>query len=252
MPGPRETTLLRTDPAFRRAITAAAQDDAARQRLIQIPKIILGDPTKPYVALTFDDGPHGNKTLDLLDRLKQLRVPATFFVVGSKVRVYPEIVERIVLDGHELGNHTFHHYRLPRIPLAAVPEEITRTRDLLREIVGVDVRLFRPPGGEYNDAIQKIVKDLDAVNVLWSDDPADYKVGRTAPQIAQFLLRDITPGGIVLLHSGLPETVAALPTFVNALRAKGLQFVTVSELVQRGNGLHNIKIPAKFTRTIAT
>lgn len=246
-----ESALLRTDPSFRRALAAAVHDDEILQHCISVPKLIVGNSTRPFVALTFDDGPHGNRTLDLLDRLRALNVPATFFVVGSKVRNYPEIVERIVLDGHELGNHTFHHFRLPRIPLAAVGEEIFRTRAILKEVVGADIRLFRPPGGEYNDDIQHIIQQQNCVNVLWSDDPADYKVGRKPDEIVHFLLRDITPGGIVLLHSGLPATVAALPTFVKAIRAKGYSFVTVSQLVALSGGIVNMPLTRKPSLTSA-
>src|SRR5438874_2107148 len=99
--------------AYRRLVEIAAQDDAERQRGIRLLKVITGDPKKPFVALTFDDGPHGQKTLDLLDLLRKLQVPATFFVVGMQARKYPEIIERMVLEGHEVGNHTYHHYRLP-------------------------------------------------------------------------------------------------------------------------------------------
>ena len=238
---------------YRRHVALAAQDDAARQKGIRVTKVVTGDPGQRLAALTFDDGPHGQRTAELLTILQRLRVPATFFVVGKMVMRYPELIERMVLEGHELGNHTFNHYRLPLIPLGEVAEELNRTRDVLSGLVGSPTRLFRPPGGEYNDAIQKIIAREGYTTMLWTDDPADYKLGRTPQRISELILRDITPGGIILLHSGLPATMAALPEVVARLRDDGYSFVTCSELIQRGNGLlHLQNLAARISRTAAT
>lgn len=238
------------ESAYRRLVEIAAQDDEERQRGIRSLKVITGDPSKPYVALTFDDGPHGQKTVDLLNILRKLAVPATFFVVGMEARKYPEILERMVLDGHELGNHTYHHYRLPRIPLEEVAPELTNTRDLLNSIIGMKTRLVRPPGGEYSPTIQRVIEQNGFANILWTDDPADYVPGRTPQQIENFVLRDITPGGIILLHDGILPTYAALPNIVARIRAKGYIFVTVSELIQRGGGLLRVR-ENRISRTSA-
>lgn len=237
---------------YRRLVQLAAQDDADRQKSIRADKIITGDPRQRYIALTFDDGPHGDKTVQLLEILRRLKLPATFFVVGKMALRYPELIERIVLDGHELGNHTYHHYRLPKIPLDQVLGELNRTRDLLTGMVGAPTRLFRPPGGEYNDAIQKIISKEGYSSILWTDDPADYKLGRTSEQLVQLVLRDITPGGIILLHDGLPVTMSSLPEMVSRLRAQNYQFVTVSELIQKGGGRdHQPAGLVKISRTAA-
>lgn len=236
--------------AYRRLVELAAQDDAERQKGIRLLKVITGDPTKPFCALTFDDGPHGPKTIQLLDILRKLQVPATFFVVGKQVLKFPEIVQRMALEGHEIGNHTFHHYRLPKIPLEEVPYELDATRNALYKILGARIRLMRPPGGEYNPAVQRVIEQRGYVNVLWSDDPADFAVGRTTAQIEGFVRRDFTPGGIILLHDGIPATWAALPNIVSRIRAKGITFVTVSELIQRGGGLLRIR-EIRVSRTSA-
>jgi peptidoglycan-N-acetylglucosamine deacetylase len=243
----------RSSPEYRRLVALAARDDAERQKGIRVTKVVTGDPSQRLAALTFDDGPHGWRTTDLLTILKRLNVKATFFVVGKMALRYPEIIEQMVLDGHELGNHTYNHYRLPMIPLSQVPEELNRTRDVLTGIVGAPTRLFRPPGGEYNDAIQKIIAQEGYTNMLWTDDPADYKPGRSGEKITELVMRDITPGGIILLHSGLIATMNAVPIMVNRMRSQGYQFVTCSELIQRGNGLlHLQNVPARISRTAAT
>jgi peptidoglycan-N-acetylglucosamine deacetylase len=226
---------------YRRLAEVAAQDDLERQRGIKLLRVLSGDLNKPYIALTFDDGPHGGKTIELLDLLKKLRCPSTFFVVGSQARRYPELVQRIVVEGHELGNHTFNHYRLTRIPLDEVHDELNRTRALLQAIVGTPSRLFRPPGGEYSPEILKIVEKNGYTTVLWTDDPADYKTGRTPQDLERLVLRDITPGGIILLHDGVNATLKALPNIVQSLRNKGYIFVTISGLIQHGGGLEIVR-----------
>lgn len=243
----------RTTPEYRRLVVLAAKDDAERQKTIRVTKVVTGDPGQRLAALTFDDGPHGEKTGDLLSVLRRLRVPSTFFVVGKMALRFPELIERIVLDGHELGNHTYNHYRLTQIPLTQVAGELNSTRDTLTGLVGSPTRLMRPPGGEYNEAIQKIIVREGYTNMLWTDDPADYKAGRTSEKVTELVMRDITPGGIILLHSGLPATVAAVPEIVSRLRSRGYEFVTCSELIQRGNGLlHLPRLPTYISRTAAT
>ena len=243
----------RLAPQYRRLIQLAVQDDTERQKSIRTDKIITGDPRQRYIALTFDDGPHGERTTQLLECLHRLKVPATFFVVGKMALRYPELIERIVLEGHELGNHTYHHYRLPQIPLDQVLGELNRTRDLLTGLVGAPTRLFRPPGGEYNEAIQKLIAKEGYSSILWTDDPADYKPGRTPEKLTQLVLRDITPGGIILLHDGMPITISALPEMISRLRGQGYQLVTVSELIQRGGGLDHLpRGSVKISLTSAT
>ncbi|MDX1932846.1 MAG: polysaccharide deacetylase family protein [Capsulimonadales bacterium] len=236
---------------YRRLVELAFQDDVERQRGIRSLKVIVGDPALPYVAFTFDDGPHGAKSLELLQILRRLSLPATFFLVGQQIRRYPAIVERMALEGHEIGNHTYHHYRLPQIPLDEVAPELNSTRDLLESMFGVRTRLVRPPGGEYNTAVQRVIEANNYANILWSADPADYKIGRTAARIEQLVLRDITPGGIVLLHDGIPATYAALPRIVTQVRARGLIPVTVSELIRRGGGLLRVR-DIRVSQTCAT
>jgi chitin deacetylase len=235
---------------YRRLVELALQDDVERERGIKALKVISGNPRLPYVSFTFDDGPHGEKTLQLLDLLKKLGVPATFFVVGMQARRFPGIIERMALEGHEVGNHTYHHYRLPQIPLEEVAPEINLTRDVLRSILGVRTRLIRPPGGEYNIAIQRIIEMNGYANILWSDDPADYKIGRTPAEIETLVMRDLTPGGIILLHDGIKATWDALPRIVARIRAKKMIPVTVSELIQRGGGLEKLR-EVRISRTSA-
>ena len=219
-----------------------------RQRKIRVPEIVEGNWLQPRIALTFDDGPHPVMTTRLLNELKRLDVKATFFLVGKRMRMHPDIVVRILLEGHELGNHTYNHVRLPCLPSNEMLAAFERTDAVMRMITGVRSRLIRPPGGEYTPAHSRRLAEAGYVNVLWTCDPADYKVGRTATEITQLIIRDINPGGTILLHSGLQTTIDSLAGTVSALRNLGYTFTTVSEMVIDG-GLAQRSDRAVYSKT---
>lgn len=216
-----------------RLINAAALM-TERQRKIRVSEIVEGNWLQPRIALTFDDGPHPVMTNRLLDELRRLDIKATFFLVGKRMRIHPDIVIQMMLDGHELGNHTFNHIRLPCLPSSEVDATFSRTDATMRMITGVSSRLVRPPGGEYTPALSRRLAAAGYVNVLWTCDPADYKPGRSAREITRLIIRDINPGGIILLHSGLQTTIDSLDDTVSELRSRGYQFTTVSDMVVSG------------------
>jgi peptidoglycan-N-acetylglucosamine deacetylase len=237
--------------AMHERVVRSAQDDYDKQRTIRYGKIIAGDPDRPQVALTFDDGPYGFRSAAVLEILKRYKVPATFFMVGRQIEKYPDLVMRTALEGHECANHSFHHYRLPKIPLEEVVEELNATNDALRKILGVRSRLFRPPGGEYNVSIQRVIEHLGYINVLWSADPADYRDNISPKNIVDTIMRDLRPGGIILLHDGLDRSTQALPELIKQVREKGWSFVTVSDLLVQSKRLPEPS-ELRYSRTAAT
>lgn len=215
-------------------VAAASKRMVERQRKIRVPEIVEGNWLQPRIAMTFDDGPHPIMTNRLLDELKRLNVRATFFLVGKRMQVHPDIVVRIIREGHEIGNHTYNHVRLPYLPSHELLTAFSRTDSVMRMILGVRSRLIRPPGGEYSPSISRRLAAAGYINVLWTCDPADYKAGRSAQEITRLILRDINPGGTILLHSGLQTTIDSLRDTVSQLRDRGYTFSTVSELVVDG------------------
>jgi peptidoglycan/xylan/chitin deacetylase (PgdA/CDA1 family) len=189
---------------------------------------------KKLVALTFDDGPHTATTQPILDILKQYRVPATFFFVGAMAERHPELVRAAFKDGHSIGNHTFHHVTMVKLSEADAVTEIKACGNVIRAATGFSPHLFRPPGGRYNQRIAEDAAALGYDTILWTCDPGDYL--RLHPAIiAQRTLKTVTPGGIIILHSGVPETVRALPYIIESLREAGCQFVTVDEMLKSQN-----------------
>ena len=198
---------------------------------------LQGDPASRQVALTFDDGPDPRFTEDVLDVLAQYDVPATFFLMGSRAIAYPEIVQRMQAEGHIIGNHTYWHPNLVREgDLATLDREISRTEDTLNDIVGYRTSLFRAPYGFLYDALVERVAELNYNVIAWSVDSLDWQE-QGADTIAYTVLSNLHPGAIILMHDGgdwdadRTGTVEALHQIIPAIRAQGLEFVTVDELL---------------------
>ncbi len=185
------------------------------------------------VALTFDDGPSPQYTARILAILKRLHVPATFFVVGYLADRYPNLVRRELRAGMMVGNHSYNHPEVPSfdaLPRRLIDDEIALGADSLRR-VGANPKLFRPPSGSFSPTVVGAAEALGERIVLWSVDPADWKPGATARQIARRVLAAVRPGSIVILHDGGGDrsaTAAALPAIVKGIRQRGLRLVAVA------------------------
>ena len=189
-----------------------------------------GDLEKKEIALTFDDGPHPQFTPRLLAILKEYDVKATFFLVGEKAEEAPYLVKAEAAEGHCIGNHTYHHVNLTKIPSEYVATEIKACGEVLEKITGQAPHLFRPPGGDFNAEVALVPSTLGYAMVLWTDDPGDY-ASPGSQVILERTLKHATNGGIILLHDGIPQTMDILPQLITTLRAEGYQFVTIDEMM---------------------
>lgn len=187
-------------------------------------------PKHPWIALTFDDGPHPVMTEKLMAVLKQEGVPATFFVVGKMAVRYPRIVEEMAREGHEVANHTFSHHSIASMDAKSVLNELGQTRQVIRKLTGQDSVLYRPPGGGYSKRNLKAASKAGYHMVLWTILTKDVN-GISANLMHQHILHSATDGGIVLMHSGMPNTLEMLPSMIADLRQQGYHFVTVSQLL---------------------
>jgi cellulose synthase/poly-beta-1,6-N-acetylglucosamine synthase-like glycosyltransferase/peptidoglycan/xylan/chitin deacetylase (PgdA/CDA1 family)/spore germination protein YaaH len=201
--------------------------------------------TKGKLALTFDDGPDPDFTPQVLDILKEKGVHASFFIIGQNAAAYPGLVQRLVAEGHDVGNHTFTHPNLGELPGALVTLEINATERLFEALTGRSMRLFRAPylgDAEPTTADEivpmEIAQNMGYLSVGLHVDPNDWQ-GPTADQIIQRVLAQVSDpnpdirGHVILLHDSGGDrsaTVAALPRLIDALRAEGYEFVRVSEL----------------------
>jgi peptidoglycan/xylan/chitin deacetylase (PgdA/CDA1 family) len=185
----------------------------------------------PYIALTFDDGPHGANTPRLLEMLKQRKVKATFFVVGQCVAEHPEIAKRIVTEGHEIANHSWSHPQLTRLGEGSVTEQLGKTHDVVQQTTGVAMTLLRPPYGAFTPNQQAWAhRKWGYKCILWDVDTLDWKI-RNAGHVQSYILGHTNPGSIILTHDIHKTTIDAMPGAIDGLLAKGFKFVTVSELL---------------------
>jgi len=190
--------------------------------------------SQPYIAITFDDGPHPNNTPRLLDMLRERNIKATFYVIGRNVDLYPNVLRRTVSEGHEIGNHTYTHPILSKLGDSAVREELTKCRDAVARAAGVQPRTMRPPYGALLQRQREWVhSELNYPTIMWSVDPLDWK--RPGPSVVTSrILSGTTPGAIVLAHDLHAGTVDAMPATLDGLLNKGFKFVTVSQLLAMG------------------
>ncbi|MFE0512586.1 polysaccharide deacetylase family protein [Streptomyces sp. NPDC058964] len=185
------------------------------------------------IALTFDAGPSENSAR-LLDILKEKQVPATFFLLGKRhILKYPELVERMAAEGHEVASHTWDHKILTRISEKEIREELVRTNEAIERLVGHPPTLMRPPQGRTNDTVHRVCRELGLAEVLWSVTASDYRTTDPA-LITKRVLAQSSRDGIILLHDIYRGTVPAVPGIIDALKARGYVFVTVPQLLAPG------------------
>ena len=201
--------------------------------LIDITPAIRKVPTsQKVVALTFDDGPLTESTPMILHILKEKNVKATFFTVGERIKQFPELVRQEVAEGHEVGNHSYSHPRLTTQSKKQIEDELLQTEKLILT-VAPQPTLFRPPEGFFNDTILQLARDNGYLIILWSIDTNDWRYPPVG-DIVDSVLKDVKPGSIILLHDGKypSSTPEALGFIIDSLKARGYEFVTVSELLQ--------------------
>ncbi|WFA08433.1 polysaccharide deacetylase family protein [Tissierella sp. Yu-01] len=191
-----------------------------------ITKVISLD--KPMIALTFDDGPYTRATIPILDTLKEHNVVATFFVLGNRVPKYQDIVRRMVMEGHEIGNHTYSHMQLTSLSKANIKDQLDRTQKAVFEVAGIEPKIMRPTYGSHDNKIREVI---NMPMILWSIDPQDWKV-KDPEKIANHILSRAKNGDIILLHDIFESTAGAVEIIVPELLNRGFQLVTVSELYE--------------------
>ena len=186
------------------------------------------------IAITFDDGPHPRKTAEILDLLAERSVRATFFVVGENAKLYPDLLMRQVAEGHEIGNHTYHHKPLKKCKDGEGKREITETSEAIKSITGKAPVLFRPPEGSYSPSTVELARACGCDVVLWNVDTRDWALAGTE-EIVSNVKKNVRNGSIILFHDFTRDgshTLDALKILLPYLLSEGYEFVTVSELIK--------------------
>lgn len=182
------------------------------------------------IALTFDDGPH-EMTEKVLDLLQKFNVKATFFCIGTQIEKHPEILQRIINEGHSVGNHTYSHSKsFGFFSADKVRQELMKTDALLSQFVGKKIKLFRPPFGVTNPNVAKAINATKHSVIGWNIRSLDTVI-ESEDQIFERIKKGIRPGGIVLLHDTSLKTVHVLERLLLLLQSENYELVTANELL---------------------
>ncbi len=191
---------------------------------------------KPQVSLSFDAAWGNEDTQKILDILKKYNIHVTFFMTGGWVKEYPDDVKAIHEAGHDLGNHSEHHKHMSQLSVSEIEDEVNQVTDKVKKITNVEMKLFRPPYGEYDNAVISQVKSCGYYPIQWSVDSLDWK-NYGKDNIIDTVLnhKSLKNGAIILMHNGAKYTAAALPQLIEGLQEKGYEIVPISELIYKDN-----------------
>ncbi|MBR1779616.1 MAG: delta-lactam-biosynthetic de-N-acetylase [Clostridia bacterium] len=192
----------------------------------------LGDTSAKRIYLTFDAGYENGYTAGILDILKENNVKATFFLVGNYLKTSPDLVKRMLSEGHLVGNHTFNHPDMSKISdPEAFKEEIESLENLYKEVTGHEMKkLYRPPQGKYNEENLKMANDLGYKTFFWSLAYVDWIAEKQPTHEQAFKkLSRIHPGAIVLLHSTSKTNSEILNDLIKKWKEEGYEFGSLEE-----------------------
>ena len=212
----------------------APQGPASNQQLKKYDAVYLGDAGEKVLYLTFDAGYENGCTEKILDTLKKHNATAAFFLVGNYIQQNPDLVRRMVKEGHTVGNHTMHHYDMSKISVrSAFEQELTDLEGIYREVTGEEMeKFYRPPQGTYSESNLQMAKALGYKTVFWSLAYVDWQNDRqpTAEYAFSKLLPRTHDGAVVLLHSTSATNAAILDELLTKWEAMGYRFAPISEL----------------------
>lgn len=180
------------------------------------------------IAITFDDGP-SLYTEELLDGLMKRNVKASFFLIGKKVEEFPDIVKREKEEGHLIGNHTYNHVDISKVSEEVAKEELGKTDQALKKILGEGTIYVRPPFGIRQ---KKLEEELDLIPVMWSIDPLDWTT-ENVTEIVNKVVTEADENDIILMHDCYKSSVEAALRIIDILQKEDFEFVTVEELLIR-------------------
>lgn len=207
------------------------QTSGATSKLLPVYSV---DTDENKVALTINCAWNADDIDLILETLSKNEVKATFFMVGDWVSKFPDAVKKINDSGNEIANHSESHAHVNNLTYEKNIEEITKCSDRIKSITGNPTILYRGPYGEYNDTVVKASNDSNHIMVQWSIDTLDYN-GLTGEQMWQRIEPKLENGSIILMHNGTENTALSLDMIIKNIKEKGLQPVTVSELIYKEN-----------------
>ncbi len=188
------------------------------------------ETSEKKVAMTFDTAWGADKTLKILEILKEYNVNATFFMVGFWVEKYPDMVKAIDAQGVEIGTHSNTHPDMVKLSSSQMQLELSTCIDSIKNITGKDVKLFRAPYGSYNNSLINLASSMGLKTIQWDVDTLDWK-GLSGVDICERVMSRVKNGSIILNHNNSDHVIDALPLMLERLKNAGYKVVSVGELI---------------------
>lgn len=192
------------------------------------------ETTEKKIAISFDACWGASYTPEILEILQNNNLKTTFFLTGFWVEKYPEMVQKIAAEGHEIGNHTYSHPHLNSLGEEQIREELEKVNKMILELTGQKPDLFRPPFGEYNNKVVSVAEKAGYSPIQWSIDSLDWQELGKEPMVER-VTANLHPGAIVLFHNNARYTVEALPEIIASIQEQGYQILPISELLYQDN-----------------
>lgn len=183
------------------------------------------------IAITFDDGPNPIYTEKIINTLQEYKIKATFFLLGSEIEKYPNIVKCLISSGHSIGNHTYSHRYNTKICRNDLILQIQKTQTIIKQTTGIISKIFRPPHGHVSISGLKYCRKNNLFTILWSIDSTDYKKADTKLILEAVNQCTVKPGDIILFHDDNEYTLEALPIIIEGLADK-YEFLTIEQMMQ--------------------
>lgn len=198
--------------------------------------IFLGDTTKKEIYLTFDNGYENGYTVQVLDILKEKKLPAAFFVTGHYAKGQPELLKRMANEGHIVGNHSWGHPDMSQISNSRVKEELEKLKDQVLTTTGQnEMRFMRPPQGIFSKRMLEVSKELGYTNVFWSIAYKDWDIKdqKGWKYAYDHVMKQLHPGAVILLHSVSKDNADALGKIIDDTRKQGYEFKSLDQLTTK-------------------
>lgn len=195
--------------------------------------LFLGDTSQKELYLTFDNGYENGFTPRILDVLKEKKVPAAFFVTGHYVKDQPELLKRMVTEGHIVGNHSWSHPDMSQLSEGSIRMELDKVKEQVEVITGQkEMKYLRPPRGIFNERVLAASKQFGYINVFWSVAYKDWDVNaqRGSQYAYSEVIKQLHPGAIILLHSVSKDNTEALGRIIDEARRQGYEFKSLDQL----------------------
>lgn len=227
------TAVYMAKPAAVQVFSSYQTAQSAANR--KLPIYCVDTPEKK-VAISFDAAWGAEDTGNLLDILESYDVKATFFLCGYWVDKYPEEVKKIASAGHDIGNHGNTHAHGAQLNLERNKQEIMGVHEKVKALLGIEMQLFRPPYGEYNNTVVQAAEESGYYTIQWDVDSHDWMGKGQQYEINQVLNhKHLGNGSIILFHNGAKDTPKTLPVILEGLKAKGFEIVPISEIIYKDN-----------------